>query len=177
MPKMCKAWILENAGSYDYGDSGNMAGLEQRVFEAIREMGSPPAQLTKPIFLDIVRWKAPRALGRARKNDPGLVVEVMRASLSAEREEIRVGALTLLDGVRYRMASAILYFCFPKRYPIMDYRAWGSMRAFGEIEGPLGDDFKCWKKYTDVCRKLSERHQVSLRTLDKALWVYNGGNR
>ena len=72
MPEMSKAWIEEKAECYDYGDSGNAAGLEQRIFEAIREMGSPPVQLTRPIFLDIVRWKASRALGRARKNDSGI---------------------------------------------------------------------------------------------------------
>lgn len=177
MPTINKAWIEEWAGKYDYGNNKGMADLETRIFAAIKNVGPSPSYLTKAMLLDIVRWKAARAIGHARKNEDQLVIEVTRVSLSARHEEVMIGALTLMKGVRYRMASTILYFCSPERYPIMDWRAWDSLKALGRIQGEMEDTFECWQEYTGVCRKLAERYKVPLRTLDKALWKYKGGAR
>jgi len=170
-----KAWIEEMAKKYAYGNSGGMDELEKSIFEAIKNLGPSPSYLTKAILLDIVKWKASRAIGHAGKNKDQFVIDVTRVSLSARDEELKIGVLTLMKGVRYRMASTILYFCFPKRYPIMDWRAWDSLKALGMIQGGMEDTFECWQEYTGVCRKLADRYKVPLRTLDKALWAYKGG--
>lgn len=174
VPMMNKAWIEEMAKKYDDGNTESMVELEKRIFEAIKNLGPSPSYLTKAILLDIVRWKAARATGHASKNEDRLVIEVTRVSLSARHERLKIGVLTLMKGVRYRMASTILYFCFPERYPIMDWRAWDSLKALGMIQGGMEDTFECWQEYSGVCRKLADRYKVPLRTLDKALWAYKG---
>jgi hypothetical protein len=172
-----KAWIEEMAEKYDYGNDKGMVDLEKRIFAAIKNVGPSPSYLTRAILLDIVKWKASRARGYASKNEEQFIRDVTRVSFSAQNEELKIGVLTLMKGVRYRMASTILYFCFPDRYPIMDWRAWGSLKAMGKIQGEMEDTFECWQKYTGVCRVIAKRNKVSLRTLDKALWTFKGGAR
>lgn len=177
MPIIDKAWIEEMAKKYDYGSNKGMVDLENRIFAAIKNVGPSPSYLTKAILMDIVKWKASRAKGYASKNEEQFIIDVTRVSLSARNEELKIGVLTLMKGVRYRMASTILYFCFPDRYPIMDWRAWDSLKAEGEIQGEMEDTFESWQEYIGVCRKIAKQNKVSLRTLDKALWKYEGGAR
>jgi len=73
------------------------------------------------------------------------------------------------------MASTILFFCYPDQYTVMDWRAWESLKALGKVKGGLEDTYECWQKYNQVCNELSVQHGVTLRELDKALWMYKGG--
>jgi len=177
VPTINKAWIEEMAEKYDYGNNKGMVDLEKRIFEAIKNVGQSPSYLTKAILMDIVKWKASRARGYASKNEDQFIIDVTRVSLSARYEELKIGVLTLMKGVRYRMASTILYFCFPDTCPIMDWRAWDSLKALGKIQGEMGDTFESWQKYAGVCREIAKRNNVPLRTLDKALWMYKGGTK
>ena len=66
------------------------------------------------------------------------------------------------------MASVILHFAFPRRYPILDRRA---MKAVG---GSTHCTFDLWEEYSDLCRRAAKRLGVSMRTLDRALWIHGG---
>ena len=115
----------------------------------------------------IARWKYPgRALvNLVEKNTQIEVTEISRASFSATTERLRVGALLALHGVGWPMASVILHFAFPDRYPMLDKRV---MRVVG---APHAYSFARWVEYTDLCREASRRLEVSLRVLDRALWT------
>ena len=65
------------------------------------------------------------------------------------------------------MASTILHFVFPDRYPILDVRA---MRAVG---CKPNYNFEMWKKYIKLCRCAADKYGVTLRDLDRALWTYD----
>ena len=170
-----KAWIEKWAGRYDYDYSKDDEDRESRILKSVRDLGPSPPCLTKPVVMDIVRWKSPRSTGYAEENRRDFVEDVTRASFSAETEELRIGILTLMNGVGYRVASAILYFCEPARYAIMDRRAWASLKSMGEVKGDIEESFECWEAYNDTCRRIAKRYRVPLRTLDKALWKYAGG--
>ena len=112
-------------------------------------------------------WKSS---GRIRwllqANTPGVVRCLTGCALSAvpdDKERMRI--LRALQGVEYAMASALLHFAFPSRYPVIDFRALrtlGCHRAIGEC---------VWTQYMRTCRKLAECYDVSLRVLDRALWT------
>jgi len=172
-----KTWIEEWAEKYDYGNNKGMVDLEKGILEAVKNVGPSPSHLTKAILMDIVKWKSPRSKGYASKNDEQFVRDVTQVSFSAKNEELKIGALTLMQGVNYRIASTILYFRDPDRYPIMDWRAWKSLEVLGEVQGEIGDTFHSWQNYVRVCREIAKRNKVTLRTLDKALWAYKGGAR
>jgi len=62
------------------------------------------------------------------------------------------------------MASVILHFGFPDRYPILD------ARAMDTVGGPTQYTFERWIEYKNLCSRTAIQHGVSMRTLDKALW-------
>ena len=87
--------------------------------------------LDKPHFKDIARWKSPRPLRHYESNDDDLVQEVTALAFAARRDDLKLRLLMLLDGVGVPVASTILHFAFPNKYPIMDVRAVGTLRRFG----------------------------------------------
>ena len=80
-------------------------------------------------LLLLTRWKSPRSLSKADRNSDQFVPDVTRTSLCSDTsEEFRIKVLTVLHGVQWSVASAILHFAFPDQYPILDFRAIWSLR-------------------------------------------------
>ena len=115
------------------------------------------------------RWKYPgkRLMNLIGENTADEVAEIARVSFSATSERLRVGALLALHGVGWPMASAILHFVFPGRYPMLDVRV---MRI---VDGPRGYSFERWIQFTEFCRKASTERGVTMRELDRALWTHD----
>jgi hypothetical protein len=86
--------------------------------------------------------------------------------MSISDEGARMSTLRWLWGVDVPTASALLFFAFPDDYPIIDVRALGSLGQ----KKPRYYSAKFWTEYLDACRSLSKELDVSIRTLDKALW-------
>ena len=119
---------------------------------------------------EVARWKFPwpKLRSLVAENTEDKVWETSEASFSDSAEEqARIDGLRELRGVGWPMASTILHFVFPCRYPILDVRA---MRAVG-CKPNYG--FGMWKKYIDLCRKTADEYGVTLRDLDRALWTYD----
>jgi hypothetical protein len=87
----------------------------------------------------------------------------------AAPEQLRHRILTLLDGVRVRMASALLTVADPQRFTILDVPSVETLRAHAEL-GPTWPDY-----FPDLecCRDLAQRGGTDLRTLDRALWSWS----
>jgi hypothetical protein len=140
-----------------------------RVFEevigpAVRARG----HCTRDEFLALCEWKSPRSRGRCARNSAELVEEATRTAFTARSEPLRVGVLTLLDGVSWPTASVILHFCHPDPYPVMDYRALWSLG----VDTPPAYTFDFWWEYTLTCRELARRLGIGMRELDRGLWQY-----
>ena len=121
----------------------------------------------------VARWKAPRSSRHVNKNDNDYVIEVSRFAFAAKSERARIESLTLLDGVRWPMASAILHLFHHDLYPILDFRALWSVSL--DVPNPYNFDF--WWSYVKYCRKMATTACVDMRTLDKALWTYSKKNQ
>ena len=65
------------------------------------------------------------------------------------------------------MASVILHFAFPNRYPVLD------VRVMHTIDGPRSYNFSSWTRITEFCRNESAEYGVTMRELDRALWTYH----
>jgi hypothetical protein len=113
------------------------------------------------------KWRGGRTRRLCADNTKAEVVEISSASFAATSERLRIGVLLALRGVQWPMASVILHFAFPDRYPILDVRA---MKSVG---GSTHYTFEKWSEYADLCRKAAAKYDVSMRTLDKALWAYD----
>lgn len=121
-------------------------------------------------LLTVVEWKAARALPLAVLNTPRAVEQVSARALQAADDAVALDALTELHGVGVPIASALLHFAAPGRYPILDYRAARSLGHARRTSYPTSYGVR----YFAACRAERERHGVAdLRTLDKALWAFD----
>ena len=116
----------------------------------------------------LARWKSPRRAGDICKNDPNYGKEITSWAFTATNERSRIEVLTLLDGIAWPIASAILHLFHEDRYPILDVLA---LRSVG-LKKPKQYSFSFWQKYVCFCRDVACRNQVDMRTLDRALWQY-----
>ena len=115
------------------------------------------------------KWRGARPQQLAMLNSEGEVQEITRASFSAESERLRIGALLALSGVHWPMASVILHFAFRDRYPILDVRAMASVGGLSSYYS-----HQRWIDYVTLCREAVGRLGVTMRDLDRALWVLGG---
>ena len=129
--------------------------------------------MTQLEFLKMCEWKSPRTKSRCAKNSSEFIKEITQVSFAAQHEQLRIQVLTLLFGVGWPTASVILHFCSSSQYPILDFRALWSLKT----EQPTAYDFPFWWSYTEQCRALAKRNNVSMRTIDRALWQYSKENQ
>lgn len=125
--------------------------------------------LTQDQLFKIGNWKSTRASKQCKNNDENFVHDVTLISLSALHERVRIETLTLLYGVGWPTASAILHLCSGDRYPILDFRALWSL----SVVMPKKYDFDFWISYTQFCRQLADESKVTMRMLDRALWQFS----
>ncbi len=78
----------------------------------------------------------------------------------------------MLDGVGWPTASAILHLFHKNKYPLLDFRALWSI----SIEN-YKYNFNFWWDYVLFTRKISEKNNIDMRTLDRALWQYSKNNQ
>jgi thermostable 8-oxoguanine DNA glycosylase len=108
-----------------------------------------------------------------RENGDSEIRSVVNDAIEAPSELEAVESLRSLHGVGVPMASAILLFVNPERYPVLDKHAWETLREIGYLEHDLSDEpsVEEYLSYVEVCRTLATEYEVGLRTLDRALWV------
>lgn len=134
-----------------------LSGAAARGYITLDELGA----------LAVWKWRGTRTRNLCRLNTEEEVKDITLASFAAKSERLRVGALLALHGVGWPMASVILHFVFPTQYPILDVRA---MKTIG---GSKEYGFARWQEYVRICREAADKHDVSLRMLDKALWSFD----
>jgi len=129
--------------------------------------------ITKDLLKRIAQWKSARIVHHVDKNDENYVKEITSWSFSTNDERARIEVLTLLDGVGWAVASAILHLYHKEEYPILDFRALWSVG----LEVPNDYSFKFWMPYVKFCRRVASDNRVDMRTLDRALWQYSKENQ
>ena len=168
--ELTRQTLLGWVRAYDRGY--RWARAERQIKRALRRrrLGARP-YLSRRLFAVLAEWKTPRIRGRIARNSAAAVRRATGAAFAARDDAGRLRALLALDGVGVPVASVILHFAFPGRYPILDAHVQTALRALGRlprapVASPAG-----WPAYCAVLRVLAREHRVSLRTLDKALWA------
>ena len=125
--------------------------------------------LTKADLQRVAYWKSPRSAGHVCNNADDYVKKVSHIVFHTENERLRIESLTLLDGVSWPTASAIMHLYHADHYPILDFRALWSL----SLAPPSQYNFCFWWHYTEICRSLAQKGNTDMRTLDRALWQYS----
>lgn len=158
-----------------YSDYAYDEQKENRLKKLVRDrFDQGDYSLSKQLFVEIATWKTPRQRSNYESNVPTLVAEATNIAFGvAKNERIRIEILTLLAGVSYPVASTLLHFAFPERYPILDFRAIWSLG----LEQPSYYSFNFWWHFVKRMYEESRKLKVSIRDLDKALWAYSKENQ
>jgi thermostable 8-oxoguanine DNA glycosylase len=126
----------------------------------------------------IIEWKVGNAfvkpvLRHLRNNDDGEIQKHIDAAVHQSSIRSKVEALTTLNGVGVPVASAILLFINPEQFTVIDKRAWNVLRESEYLSQELSDDPTAeeYLLYLGACWTLANEYDVSIRTLDRALWV------
>lgn len=167
-----KRLILKYAERYDLDAKGTP---DEIVEKDLIDWFSKHKYLDRNHLIELGRWKSPRVIKQYQDkiNTDERIKEITSFALASEDEYIRIMFPQVLKGVSWGVASVILHFAYPTKYMIIDFRAVWSLG----LEEPKQYSFDYWMEYTDYVRRLSKSLNVSLRTLDKALWQYSKENQ
>jgi hypothetical protein len=130
--------------------------------------------ISRDEFLAMCRWKSPRALRHYQRNAAGRVREASRLALAARSERRRMEHLLALDGVSVPVASAILTLLDPRRYGVLDIRAWQMLYAMRGVDAnPAGRGFTVgqWVRYLETLRWHASRLRVPVRAVEYTLFL------
>ena len=169
----CYNELPSNVWVADNGNPRRLSALEADdwLFEKLE--GAAQDGLTQDALEAVARWKyRGGALRKLVKENEALGINVQKITKKsfdpATNEQPRIEKLRGLRGVDWPMASTILHFVFPDRYPILDLRA---MRTVG---GSTNFTFEKWEEYCELCRMTANEYgMMKLRVLDRALWMYD----
>ena len=126
-------------------------------------------EYTRENLRKIFEWKTNgRGRSRLEKNSDEDIADALRLAVEAKTDRAAIAVLMGLSGVQVAVASAILTAIDPERFTIIDFRA---LEALGISQPVISINF--YLKYLDNCRDLARKNNVSLRTLDRALWQWS----
>ncbi len=120
-----------------------------------------------PIF----NWKSPRPKSYLNDNDPNDIIEALRLVTTVQQERTAMAVLCGLHGVSVPMASAILTAINRERFTVID---WRSLNGLGIQKKKQHLSLNDYLAYLSFCRTKSKTRNVTLRELDRALWIVGG---
>ena len=173
--------ILDYEARYINGQSEKRQILERNVIDikenvrARRSHETPGGYLCYDELCLMAEWKHRALPFHIKQNPQELIERVTSEAFSPGDDWEKLRKLTRdhsgLRGVRQSVASVILHLYDRKRYPILDEHA---LRSVGITEEYVhGPEYPFWQEYVNLCRAKSECYNVSMRTLDRALWKYS----
>jgi len=134
--------------------------------------------ISKPIFIRILNWKAPRVKGIVELDKFDQYAEaIKRCANKSILEEEKLAILDDLRGIGVPVASTILHFMFPKTFPIMDVRTVEVLHCGGYIESDKRDQ-KRFVPFRNTILNIQHKYpRWSLREIDRALFAYHKINK
>ena len=126
--------------------------------------------------MQVVEWKfkeeeekKTRLLELVARNDEATINRLSSQALSIPscEDAYRMNCLTLLEGVSPVLASVILAFFDPHQYCILDLRVWKPV-----LGNPPPNLYQTqyYLKLLVALRKTAAKHNLDVRTVDKALY-------
>ena len=144
---------------------------EKKIEEEVAPRCKKRQFVSKNDLSILYKWKSPRIAHYCAKNKADFIQAVTRTALTTENGRLRIEVLCLLQGTAWPVASAILHWCHPDPYPILDFRALWSLGVDRDKMKVYDYDF--WLGYNKYCRELSKETGCSMRDIDRALWAYS----
>lgn len=121
----------------------------------------------------IVYWKSQRASSYFEENDQRMVNEIVKQVINTDDITKKVELLQSIKGIQVPMSSAFLMFIDPTKYTVIDVRAWNTLQKMEYLTSDLSStpSVEEYLLYLGTCRALATEYEVSLRDLDRTLWI------
>lgn len=168
--------ILHWATRYIEDQSEKRQRQEQAVIDikenvqARRTRETPQGYLSPSELHQMAQWKDRFVPSKIDENPPRLIEEITGETFGSDDDWEKLEKLTEIYGVAESVASVILHLYDPEKYPILDKHA---LRSIGINNREVNYDEPFWRQYVTLCRASAMRYNVSMRTLDRALYKYS----
>ena len=143
--------------------------LKEKV-ETRKTTETPEGYLNQSELRQMAKWKDRFVPSKIDKNRPGLIEKITAEAFGLDDDWEKIKKLKEIYGVAGSVASVILHLYDRKKYPILDVHA---LRTVGIDNQKVNYDEPFWRQYVNLCRAKAERYDVSMRSLDRALYKYS----
>jgi len=109
-----------------------------------------------------------------RENSAEQIAAVTSQAFQMNSAPDAIAKLSELTGVADSIAGAIIMFANPTRYTVMDPRATKALAELGYWNLDQEATSKHYEEYCLRCHELSDRTGLSLRDVDRALFMLGG---
>jgi len=128
----------------------------------------------KELIENVVLWKSSRVISMFRENSAEQIAAVTSQAFQMNSAPDAIAKLSELTGVADSIAGAIIMFANPTRYTVMDPRATKALAELGYWNLDQEATSKHYEEYCLRCHELSDRTGLSLRDVDRALFMLGG---
>lgn len=150
MSELNREFVKYWASKYDDDYKEKYAKLEREIKEWLATQPEPK-YFDKEHFVKLGKWKTPRQERNYKNNDENLVQEATRLAYEVSDERLKLHILTVLRGVRVPVASTLLHFMHPDKFPIFDVRARSSLEELSEWNKSTNDSSQeAWLEYVHI---------------------------
>ena len=148
--------------------------LENYLFNEVSKNFSEKHYLTSEEFFAIIIWKRNASKTKIRDSVKKHKISIHDLTLNIYKEKTQNGKLNVLisiPNIGISIASAILTVCYPNDFTVVDYRVINSLNKLGLITRQDSvTKLDSYFDYLEKCKSLKDKHNVSLRDIDKILW-------
>jgi hypothetical protein len=142
--------------------------------------------LDRDQVIELIGWKfgsmahrralAMRGISPQRWAGPDGAAELIRRALADGDDASALVTVCRIYRFGPAMGSVVLAACRPERFTVADSRALKALRELGRMPtGPADFRQSDWLPYLGACRNLAALCALSLREVDRALWVAANG--
>jgi hypothetical protein len=173
LPPRARLQGLARAFDRQAASSPWLAGERRLKARLARRRARGRRYLTRTELRWLGEWKTPRIRPHIAANTAAAVRALTEAAFLVRDDRRRLRLLLGLQGVGVPVASVVLHFAEPTRYPVYDIRVRRALGRLGVRRAfpPTPDG---WVAYVASLRRWARDRHVTLRTLDKALWLLGG---
>ena len=149
---------------------------EDKYNEILETIKEQDLRIDKATFQDLYDWKAARSKNYLEvKDNYELYESAFKEILDLKDEEKikfykKTNERKKLPGISEAVASTILHFMYPDKFPIRDVRTVETLRDKGLLTGKVS-----YNEYRKVIFEIRKNcgGEFSLRKIDRALFTYN----
>ena len=142
------------------------------ILATVAEDVSGIQTLSRRSFERIIEWKAARVKAIINWNEFDVYGHAFKACLESPDEQ-KLPILDALYGIGVPVASTVLHFMYPDRFPIMDIRTVEVLHQAGCIESTQRDQ-KHYMPFRSAILGIAQRSPgSSLREIDRSLFAYH----